>query len=207
MVGNIGKTAFAICLATLSYNTYTNLINTDAKVAIPLESVSIPEESSVELEYATIETDLDKNIKCMASNIYFESKNQPETDMYAVGHVVLNRLGNANFPRRIDGKIATKEQRINNESICNIVYDAKLDVKGNQIKDQCQFSWYCDGKPEVILSKNHWEQAELVAIRLLTSDMYDFTGGALYYHADYVSPEWAKSQVKTLQVKNHIYYK
>jgi len=206
-MGTIGKTALALCLSAVSYNTYTNLVDANAKVPIQLEAVSVPYDVAEEIEIETIETDLDKSIHCMASNIYFESKNQPEVDMYAVGHVVLNRLSNVDFPRRINGKIATKEQRINNDSICNIVYDAKLDAKGNQIKYQCQFSWYCDGKPEIIVSKEKWAQAELVAIRLLTSDMYDFTGGALYYHADYVSPEWAKSLTKTLQVKNHIYYR
>jgi len=206
-MGTIGKTALALCLSAVSYNTYTNLVYTDVNVPIQMEAAVMPEEVAIEIEYADIETELDKSIHCMASNIYFESKNQPEVDMYAVGHVVLNRLSNADFPRRIDGKIATKEQRMNNDSICNIVYDAKLDAKGNQVKYQCQFSWYCDGKPEVIVSKEKWAQAELVAIRLLTSDMYDFTGGALYYHADYVSPEWAKSHTKTLQVKNHIYYR
>ena len=203
----IGKTAIALCLSAVSYNTYTNLVYANIKVPIKMENVSISDEVAIEIEIEAIDTELDKSIHCMASNIYFESKNQPEVDMYAVGHVVLNRLGNADFPRRIDGKLTTKEQRINNESICNIVYDAKLDSKGNQLKYQCQFSWYCDGKPEIVVNKEKWAQAELVAIRLLTSDMYDFTGGALYYHADYVSPEWAKSHIKTLQVKNHIYYR
>ena len=203
----IGKTAIALCLSAVSYNTYTNLVDANIKVPIKMENVSISDEVAIEIEIEAIDTELDKSIHCMTSNIYFESKNQPEVDMYAVGHVVLNRLGNADFPRRIDGKLTTKEQRINNESICNIVYDAKLDSKGNQLKYQCQFSWYCDGKPEIVVNKEKWAQAELVAIRLLTSDMYDFTGGALYYHADYVSPEWAKSHTKTLQVKNHIYYR
>ena len=33
----------------------------------------------------------------------------------------------------------------------------------------------------------------------------DITDGALFYHADYVKPDWAKT--KTVEIQDHIFYK
>ena len=35
----------------------------------------------------------------------------------------------------------------------------------------------------------------------------DITGGATHYHADYVSPAWAKTKTKTVEIQDHIFYK
>lgn len=152
----------------------------------------------------------DSQVNCMALNMYFESKNQPDVDMYAVGHVVLNRMESDLFPIRKNGKIADAYDRAPTvNTTCDIVYDAKLDIKGNPIKNGCQFSWYCDGKPEIISSRKRWNKAVEISNDLLNDRYYeyDFTGGALWYHADYVMPNWAKTKIKTIQIVNHIYYR
>ena len=160
--------------------------------------------------YANDTTTFDTELNCMAMNMYFESKNQPDIDMYAVGHVVLNRMKSDKFPIRVDGKIASDHERSEPvNTICNVVKDAKLDTRGNPIRNGCQFSWYCDGKREIILSKKRWNKALEIAEDLMIDRYYeyDFTGGALWYHADYVTPSWAKSKTKTIQIYTHIYYK
>ena len=156
------------------------------------------------------EDSFDTELQCLAQNVYFEARNQSIAGMYAVGHVVLNRINSDEFPRSVDGKISTKEQRQpESATVCSIVKDAKLDSNKNPIKNMCQFSWYCDGEPEVITDNESWELAEEIAHDLLIDRYYefDFTGGALYYHADYVSPEWRNSYKKTIQILDHIYYK
>ena len=35
----------------------------------------------------------------------------------------------------------------------------------------------------------------------------DITDGALFYHADYVKPDWAKTKTKTVEIQDHIFYK
>ena len=35
----------------------------------------------------------------------------------------------------------------------------------------------------------------------------DITDGALFYHADYVTPSWAKIKQKTTEIGDHIFYK
>ncbi len=40
-------------------------------------------------------------IHCLALNIYFEARGEPELGKHAVGHVVMNRVSDAKFPDRI----------------------------------------------------------------------------------------------------------
>ena len=46
------------------------------------------------------------------------------------------------------------------------------------------------------------------ALFVYTSDpLLDIVEGALWYHATYTSPEWAKHFQKTVQINEHIFYK
>ena len=38
-------------------------------------------------------------------------------------------------------------------------------------------------------------------------DFVDITDGALFYHADYVTPSWAKTKIKTVEIQDHIFYR
>ena len=35
----------------------------------------------------------------------------------------------------------------------------------------------------------------------------DITDGALFYHADYVTPGWAKTKQRTVEIEDHIFYR
>ena len=38
-------------------------------------------------------------------------------------------------------------------------------------------------------------------------NILDFTDGALFYHATYVKPGWAKMKTRTAKIEDHIFYK
>ena len=40
-----------------------------------------------------------------------------------------------------------------------------------------------------------------------TLPFLDITDGALFYHADYVTPGWAKTKQKTVEIQDHIFYR
>jgi len=40
-----------------------------------------------------------------------------------------------------------------------------------------------------------------------TIRIMDVTQGATHYHADYVSPAWAKTKTKTIEIEDHIFYR
>ena len=38
-------------------------------------------------------------------------------------------------------------------------------------------------------------------------NLIDITDGALFYHADYVKPAWAKTKIRTIEIGDHIFYR
>ena len=75
------------------------------------------------------------------------------------------------------------------------------------VSHSCQFSWYCDGKPD-IPTEDCWNDIIVLAHILYNWETKeDITEGALWYHSLKVTPYWATSYVQTLKVDNHIFYK
>lgn len=121
---------------------------------------------------------------CLALNVYFEARNHGEAEQYNVAHVVLNRVADHRFP----------------DTVCEVV------KQGGESRHRCQFSWWCDGKSDVPYEKEAWALAERIAAEVLDG-REDTTGGALYYHAPYVNPSWAKSFQLTHTDEAHRFYK
>lgn len=132
---------------------------------------------------------------CLAQNIYFESANQSFAGKLAVAHVVINRMEDLQFPN----------------TVCGVVYQAKTytNWKGNEapIRNQCQFSWYCDGKSDEPVDSKTWIKSLYIADLALTGEYKDITEGALWYHADYILPYWADELEFVTQIDDHIFYK
>ena len=74
-----------------------------------------------------------------------------------------------------------------------------------KVNSTCQFSWFCS--PATTKAKEVYEQARNVAIHVYVNyeKLDDITGGALFYHADYVKPRWKLE--KTAVIGRHIFYK
>ena len=151
-----------------------------------------------------------QDLECMAVNIYHESKNQSKLGMIAVARVVMNRVRDRRYP----------------DSVCDVIYEGPVTEswKTRQDpnlpdeeriyyprRDRCQFSWYCDGKPDEIISKKNniaWRLAQDVAIEVLAFDKYNgIVEGATHYHADYVDPAWNKTITLITKVDDHIFYR
>ena len=132
---------------------------------------------------------------CLAQNIYFEAGNQPLAGKIAVAHVVLNRLEHKSYPN----------------NVCGVVYQAKLRESwaGNMIpiRNQCQFSWYCDGKSDEPLDTKTWLEVLRIARDIQDGAWADITEGATHYHATRVNPYWADSLNETVVINEHIFYK
>lgn len=130
-----------------------------------------------------------ENLNCLALTIYFEARNQPRMGKFAVADAVLNRVEDSYFP----------------DTICSVVKQGSFNAKRPRA---CQFSWYCDGKPDIPTDTKSWEDAYRIAMWIAWFGMHrGITNGAKYYHADYVSPKWRHNLELTLVVANHIYYR
>ena len=142
---------------------------------------------------------------CLAMNVYHEAKNQPFEGQVAVAQVVINRVKDERFPNTICEVV---EQGPTYES-WKTRNDASLSEKERvywPVRNRCQFSWYCDGKSDKIREKEAWKNAMMAAAIANSSRTEDITLGATHYHADYVTPEWASTKRKTIQIGDHIFY-
>jgi spore germination cell wall hydrolase CwlJ-like protein len=130
-------------------------------------------------------------IYCLAENIYFEAGHEPTLGKYAVAFVTQNRVNSGKFA----------------DSICGVVKQ--------KIGSTCQFSWWCEDKPKFISTNNLltnsmnpvYNEALRLAIHFYTNhdNLKDPTNGALFYHADYVNPNWSFAK-KEITIGRHIFY-
>jgi spore germination cell wall hydrolase CwlJ-like protein len=104
--------------------------------------------------------------------------------MTAVGWVALNRKKHAQFPDRI----------------CSVVRQGGEDPP-------CQFSFWCDGAPEIPQNDDLWESARKLAGRMLRDPPDDPTGGALYFHSADIPEPWNTPRRRTARIGGHIFYR
>lgn len=128
----------------------------------------------------------ERQLDCLARNIYFEAGHEPFEGKAAVAQVTLNRAESGKFPGDICKVIYQK----------NVVYDKVL----------CQFSWYCEGKGGVRPRNDQAYNQSMEAAKkvLLEGFRLPSLETALYYHADYVNPKWNKERVA--KIGRHIFY-
>lgn len=146
-----------------------------------LSNVTPVEESQITAELR------DRQLACLAKNIYYEAGSEPFEGKVAVAQVTLNRTESGQFPGDVCRTIYQK----------NVVYE----------KTVCQFSWYCDRETHVKpLNKAVYEECLTVAKKVLMEG-FRLPGltNALYYHADYINPGWKRERVA--KVGRHIFYR
>jgi spore germination cell wall hydrolase CwlJ-like protein len=130
----------------------------------------------------------EKEIECLAKNIYYEAGTEPFEGKVAVALVTINRTKSKDFPK----------------DICSVVYERNFVYN----KVICQFSWYCESQTKVRpIHAATYKESEAVAKKVLLEGykLSIITEDVLYYHADYVNPRWKKQRVA--QIGKHIFYK
>jgi len=143
------------------------------------------------IKYNTISKSAQKQVDCLAENIYYEAAHEPQEGKVAVALVTLNRLASGNY----------------GNDVCNVVKQ-KTSINGNTI---CQFSWVCQPyltiKSLTVNNNLVYNDIRNLAVYVLFNydNMKDITQGATYYHADYVDPNWGLP--KTTKIGRHIFYK
>jgi spore germination cell wall hydrolase CwlJ-like protein len=131
-------------------------------------------------------SDRARQLDCLTRNIYWESATEPFEGKVAVAQVTINRVESGKFASDICGVVYQK----------NVIYDKVI----------CQFSWFCDGSSKVRpIYPAHWKESEEVAKKVLLEGFrLPSVKNALYFHADYVKPQWGKPQVA--KFGRHIFY-
>lgn len=129
---------------------------------------------------------------CLALNIYFEARGSTLADRAGVANVVINRMNDRRYP----------------DTICGVVQQGNRDKDGNMLKNQCQFSWYCDGNSDVPQDIDMWIESQMLAWYMIEDGKYSgLTEGATHYHATYVKPGWRHDLQLVGRIGEHIFYR
>ena len=141
------------------------------------------------LDFATLDAmpavSGDAQFQCLAQAVYFESRGEPLSGQIAVAEVVLNRVDDQAFPK----------------TICGVTRQGAGSGRG------CQFSYACDGRPDVMTSSVSKARSEKIARMLIDGRPRSVTSGATHFHATYVRPDWSRKFARTASIGNHVFYR
>ena len=127
-----------------------------------------------------------RQLDCLTRNIYWEAASEHFEGKVAEAQVTMNRVQDGRF----------------GDSVCGVIYQKNVFYE----KVICQFSWVCETTHKTRpVYQPLWAESELVAKKVLLEN-FRLPGlkGALYYHADYVSPGWKKPKID--KIGRHIFY-
>lgn len=126
----------------------------------------------------------EEDVNYMASTLFMEARGEGEVGMRAVAHVILNRMNHGGY-----GGWS--------------VYDV--------VTSPWQFSPWNRGWHQPAIrnqwQQDRWDEATRIATEVLSGQSVDPTEGALYFHATYVSPRWARGASGRTRIGNHIFYR
>ncbi|HUJ87210.1 MAG TPA: cell wall hydrolase [Burkholderiales bacterium] len=129
-----------------------------------------------------------QELTCLARNVYFEARGEPEAGQYAVAEVTMNRKASARYP----------------ESVCAVVYQKNWDALRGRFVGA--FSWTELGAlPEP--RGEDWQRALKVAQDVYYGRRPLQLQGAMYYHATGITPAWAKEKKLVARIGAHAFYK
>lgn len=131
----------------------------------------------------------DKEVDCLAKNIYYEAGAESTEGKMAVGQVTLNRVEHPEFPK----------------TVCGVVHQ-KTTYKGQKV---CQFEWVCKPK-KLIKDSRNWRDSREIAENMLTNNLsYDKVYDVYFFHAAWIQipPGWRNNHRVVTQIGQHVFYK
>ena len=129
----------------------------------------------------------ERQLECLAMNIYREAGHENFEGKVAVAQVTMNRASHPSFPK----------------DVCAVVFQKTVVID----RVICQFSWYCDTAHKTRpVNQSAYNESMAVAKKVLLEGFrLDVMKEALYYHANYVNPRWPLEKIGS--IGNHIFYK
>ena len=193
--GPTGDSLVAVANATLARPSVPELLDLDGVPQLAQPEDATPETTvEEESDEAAVDPSLDlasmvaelrsgepgsRELECLATGIYFESKGEPLKGQLAVGQVIANRANSGGrFP----------------STYCGVLFQ------------RGQFS-FVHGRslPRVSHDKKQWQTAVAIA-KIVDKGLKDpVVGNALFFHARYVSPGWRLKRVAS--IGNHVFFR
>lgn len=151
------------------------------EVAQPLPQPHTADSASLARLVETMpDAPLSRDLQCLAQAIYFEARGEPLDGQLAVGAVIVNRTTSGRYP----------------SDYCSVVTQPG------------QFSFVRRGRiPSPDEASPAWTRARAIA-QIAHQDLWHSAAGeALFFHARYVRPGWARNKVQLAAIQSHIFYR
>lgn len=124
--------------------------------------------------------------KCLANAVYFESRDEPVRAQIAVAQVVMNRVFSPFYP----------------DDVCGVVYQNASRHLG------CQFTFACNGVPQVVTEPDAWARAKHIARDVLDGKLWmPDVAKSTHYHDWYVHPNWVGEMKRMDRLGGLIFYR
>ncbi len=127
----------------------------------------------------------DAEWQCLTEALYFEARGETLEGQAAVAEVILNRKASTRYP----------------DTICGVVN------QGTGRKYACQFTYTCDGKPEVVEEPGAWETNGKIARAVMNGAPRLLPQDVTHYHTTAVNPHWASQYQRIGQIGVHVFYR
>jgi N-acetylmuramoyl-L-alanine amidase len=128
-----------------------------------------------------------RELTCLALNVYYEARGEPLAGKSAVAEVTMNRVVSHRYPG----------------TVCEVVYEKRWDRLRKRYVGA--FSWTeFDVVPHP--EGEQWRRAREVAEDVYFGRQPPQLSGALHYHATYIKPNWARGQQPVARIGGHVFY-
>ena len=124
--------------------------------------------------------------KCLANAVYFEARGESVRGQIAVAQVVMNRVFSPFYPN----------------NVCGVVYQNANHRYG------CQFTFACDGIPDVVTEPDAYARAQRIARDMLDGKLWmPEVAKSTHFHAYYVHPDWVNEMKRIYKLGVHTFYR
>jgi spore germination cell wall hydrolase CwlJ-like protein len=159
----------------------------------------------------------EKDLDCLARNIFYEAGSEPTEGKVAVGIVTINRSQDPRYPSTICGVVHQKtvvkvpQQTTEVKTVGKTLLTSGKEVTETKTtwiqKVVYQFSWVPHRTGKIKPDDPRWVESRAVAEELARggySDLQLKYGDAMNFHAVYVNPKWKLRRIG--RIGNHIFY-
>ena len=162
----------------------------------------------------------DKDIECLARNIFYESGGEPTEGKIAVGIVTVNRAQDPRFGKSVcevvkARTVVVKTREVKQIEMVKVGYFGPPEkiTTTKMVTEQvpvCQFSWVCGGyarQPKA--TDERWVESKAIAEGIARGDYEEYRakyGNALFFHATAIRPVWAKNKKMVTKTGHHLFY-
>ena len=157
----------------------------------------------------------DRDVDCLARNIFYEAGSESTEGKVAVGMVTINRAQDPRYPTGVCGVVkqrtittVPKEVTTVKPSQISWLESTEKETKITFVqKVVCQFSWTCGKVPAPKIDDPRWIESKAVAENIAQGgypELKEKYGSAMHFHAIYINPGWKLKKVA--KTGNHIFY-